>query len=312
MKEASSLEAWAETTAPLVLAIGFFDGVHLGHRAVLEAALVRARARGGEAWVLTFEPHPLQVLAPDRAPLLITPPPLKTRALRALGPDGCLLLPFTAALADWTPEEFLARLRAAAPTLVEIVVGENWTFGQGARGGVRLLKDWGEHAGVAVSVVPPVWIDGEPVSSTRIRRAIDAGHMREAARLLGRPFVLAGRVEHGRAIGRTLGYPTANLTMHRELCPPPGVYAVRAAFESREGLAAAAYIGRRPTFDAVADPVLEVHLLEGHPDLYGRELEVSFLETIRDDRRFESPEALREQIAADLTRIRAALAADAG
>ena len=294
--------------APVALAIGFLDGVHLGHQRVIRAAIARARAAGGQAWILTFEPHPLQILRPGRAPALLTPTPQKLRLLAALGADGCLLLPFTPALAAREPEDFIAGLVAALPPLAGVSVGANWTFGHRGRGDTELLRALGARHDFEVEIVAPVLVGGAPVSSTRVRQAVLAGDLSGAAALLGRPFSVSGRVEAGRGVGRGLGFPTANLDAVCELHPPTGVYAVLAECDGvRRG--GAAYFGHRPTFDATPRPVLEVHLFDTDADLYGKDLEVFFLERLRGDERFESPEALRRQIERDVARARAIAAA---
>ena len=293
---------------PVALAIGFLDGVHLGHQQVIRAAMARAHSIGGEAWVMTFEPHPLQILRPGKAPPLLTPTPQKLRLLEALGVDGCLLIPFTPALAQREPEDFIADLAGALPPLAGVAVGANWTFGHRGRGDTELLRALGERHDFVVEIVAPVLVGGAPVSSTRVRQAVQTGDLRGAAALLGRPFSVCGRVEPGRGVGRGLGFPTANLDALHELHPPKGVYAVQAQFDGvRRG--GAAYFGHRPTFDATPQPVLEVHLFDTDADLYGKELEVFFLAHLRGDQLFASPEALRLQIERDVARARAIVAA---
>ncbi len=289
---------------PVVLAIGVLDGVHLGHQRVLRAAVQRARGAGADAWALSFEPHPLAVLRPHQAPALITPEPLKSQRIAALGLDGLLVLPFTPELAACEPEMFIERLRRELPPLAAVTVGTNWRFGRGARGDAALLGALAERHGFELDVVPPVLVGGQPVSSTRIRRAVQDGDLRAAAELLGRPFSVLGAVEHGRRIGHALGFPTANVNALRNLHPPEGVFAVRARVQGRE-FGGAAYFGRRPTFEAVPHPVLEVHLFDVDLELYGLDMEVDFVEFLRKDRRFETEAALREQIAADVARARA-------
>jgi riboflavin kinase / FMN adenylyltransferase len=306
MKTAHQPEELHAVAAPVVLAIGFLDGVHRGHRAVLRAARRAARAGQGQTWALTFEPHPLQILQPDRAPALLTPLDAKLRLLAAARMDGCVVMPFTHDLARVEPEAFLERLFRAMPSLAGVAVGANWAFGRGARGDVTLLRRQAGDAGIPVTVVPPVLVGGKPVSSTRIREAIAAGRLGEAARLLGRPHALSGPVEEGRRVGRRLGYPTANIRPGVALAPPPGVYAARV----RLGTAvhpAAAYLGTRATFGVGGPPVLEVHLLDFEGDLYGRTAEVELLRQIREDRQFSSETALRARIARDIEACRQAV-----
>jgi riboflavin kinase / FMN adenylyltransferase len=293
--------------APLALAVGVFDGVHLGHQAVLAEARARAAAVGGQAWALTFEPHPRQVLHPERAPDRITPEALKDEALAAAGMAGALVLPFTPELAAREAEAFLESLAAALPPLCAVVTGANWRFGREARGTPALLRACARRLGFEAIAVPPVTLDGAPVSSTRIRAAVRAGRMEDAAAMLGRPFALRGPVEHGRAIGRTLGFPTANLDALRGLHPPHGVYAARVELDGARH-PAGVYIGRRPTYGAEGHPALEVYVMDFKGDLYGRTLTVDLLRHLRGDRAFPNPEALREQIALDLEAVRSAAA----
>lgn len=303
-----SARPWVDLPAgvgPLFLAIGCFDGVHRGHAAVVGAAVTTARARGGRAWALTFDPHPARVLRPAAAPPAIVPTATRVRLLRALGVEGVAIVPFTMEFAAQEPEQFVATLRSGAPGLAGVAVGPNWRFGRGARGDAALLAELGRAAGFAVEVVPAVLYGGAPISSTRIRRAVEQGDLPEATAMLGRHFTVEGVVELGRQVGRSLGYPTANVKPENELLPPPGIYAARLRLADGRELPAAAYRGQRPTFGADGPPVLEVHALDTALDLYGQRVEVAFVRRIRDDRRFESQEALRAQIAEDLRAIRA-------
>ena len=314
MRVLSSPEALAVSAPRVVFCAGSFDGVHRGHRALLAAARDLAHSRGAEVWALTFEPHPLTVLAPEAAPPLLSPGDLRLEALADAGADGCLLLPFTKELAALSPADFCARAfgpwsgaetgRAAA-----IVAGPNWRFGRsraGAIGDVPALTG----GRVGARLVPLLEEGGAPISSTRIRQAVRAGRLEEAAALLGRPFrtrdrALAGR---SRGIGTQLGAPTANLLPEGGATPPDGVYAVDVIPEGTDGapLRAVANYGFRPTFpDARPDrPVLEVHVLDFAGDLYGRRLDVLWLRRLRDERRFPSPDALAAQIRLDATAAR--------
>ncbi len=288
---------------PLALAAGFLDGVHLGHRRVIRAARERALAAGGQTWVLTFDPHPLRVLRPASAPLLITPLPLKLRILEGLGVEGCLVRNFTPEFARLEPEEFVAELATGLPGLAGIAVGAGWRFGHRGVGDAALLTRLAARHGFAVDLVPPVEVGGSPVSSTRVRQAVAAGDMAAAAALLGRRFSVEGVVEPGRRIGRELGFPTANVAALAELHPPPGVYAVQAQIDGR-GMGGAAYIGTRPTYGAGGAPVLEVFLFDFDGDLYGRTLEVAFIERLRGDETFPDAAALQARIALDVDRAR--------
>ena len=308
MKTSSDLGRLKRVRHPVVLAAGFFDGVHLGHRKVIERTIRRAREIGGQAWVLTFDTHPLSVLDPRNAPPLLTTNRHKTILMRRLGADGCLMLPFRRELAREEPDEFVGALFAGSPTLREILVGRNWKFGHGGRGDPHLLAELGREAGVAVTVVRPVQREGELVSSTRIRSEVVEGRLQAAAAMLGRPFSVLETVMHGETRGRRLGFPTANLASRNEVLPPHGVYAVHARV-GREILDGVLNLGLRPTFTKgrPARPLLELHVFGGHLSLYGREVEVFFIDRLREERRFSGEEALRAQIARDADHARAVL-----
>ncbi len=311
MKFSRQLDVLQPQRRPVVLAAGFFDGVHLGHQAILRRAAAAARRLGGAAWVLTFNTHPLKVLAPESAPLLLTGLPHKLRLFAAMGMDGCIALPFNTALAACAPETFIAELASAAPRLAAVCAGSNWTFGRDGGGGPALLRTLAARHGFRAMVVPPLCRQGAPVSSTRIRRALADGRLASAAVMLGRPFSLFGTVAAGRGLGgRRLGTPTANLATADEVLPPPGVYAVRVLLGCRR-LRGVANVGRRPTMvpagaDAAAPPLLvETHILDFGEDIYGLEMEVCFLRRLRPERRFDSPAQLRGQIVRDIDKVRA-------
>lgn len=288
---------------PIVLAAGYLDGLHLGHRAVLSTAVEKARALAGEAWVLTVDPHPMKILRPDRAPAVITDLETRLRLIARTGVTGCVVLPFTPTLAALEPEAFLEELIAGIPDLRVMVVGTNWRFGRGARGDVALLRDWMTRHDRNLHVLEPVLWGDRPVSSTRIRTAVETGDLTEANAMLGRPFSIRGIVEHGRSVGRQMGFPTANLLPANEVRPAPGVYAVRVSGAGPDRLGAA-YFGERPTFDDGRPAALEIHLLDSDLDLYGMEIEAHFLARVRGSKRFDSPEALRDQIRRDVERVR--------
>jgi riboflavin kinase/FMN adenylyltransferase len=283
----------------LCIAIGVFDGVHRGHQAVVRAALEDARAVGGTAVALTFDPHPVGVLAPDKAPPLLTATEHKLALIESLGAPVCLVMPFTIEFAQTEPEEFLDQLQQSAERLQTICVGHAFRFGRNRRGDVQTILAFGKKRGVRVDVVPPVLSNGETISSTVIRRAVASGELEKAARMLGRPFSVLGTVEGGDRIGRTLGYPTANLNPHNETLPPNGVYAVRALQAGRRR-AGIVNIGTRPTLATAANERrIELHLLDFAGDLYGEKIEVFFVQNLRDERRFDSLDALKAQIARD-------------
>jgi riboflavin kinase / FMN adenylyltransferase len=288
------------------LALGFFDGLHLGHQALIGCAVERARL-GGESAVFTFLEHPLEVLAPDRAPLLLSPLPEKQALLTALGVDSLILAPFTTQLAALTPAAFVDEVLVGCLQVRSVVVGPNYRFGKGAQGTPESLVELGKQHGFAVEVVRPVDLDGALISSTRVRELLTAGEVAQAGRLLGRPYSVRGVVEHGDARGRRLGFATANLAPPpRKQMPARGVYAVSVPLPA--GLVwGVANLGTRPTFDGGAC-LLEVHLLDFEGDLYDQKLEVRFHEYLRPERRFDGVEALLTQIRLDVEAARACLA----
>jgi riboflavin kinase / FMN adenylyltransferase len=297
-----------------VVAIGNFDGVHHGHRAVLREAAALATRAGAPLGVLTFEPHPREVLTPERAPPRLTPFRTKALLLRLRDLDHLYVLRFDRALAALSPEDFARRVLAQGLGVRHGVVGDDFRFGHRRAGDVALLEALGREAGFEVSALAPVAFEGEVCSSSRIREAIAMGEVARAARLLGHPHHVAGLVVRGDGRGRGLGYPTANLRLlaPRLLLPPDGVYAVRAALvQPGGGLAwadAAASLGTNPTF-AGTERRLEVHLLDQQRDLYGRRLCVAFVERLRAQETFASAEALVAQMGRDCARARSLLGA---
>ena len=292
------------------LAAGTFDGVHRGHQRVLRAAVARARALGGEAWALTFDPHPLAVLDPARAPALLTPPELRNTFLEKAGLDGVVVLPFTPELAALSPEEFVRRHLLHGDWAPEVVfAGDNWRFG--AKGAGRLTDLPALSGGrIRVRLVPALLDGGEPVSSTRIRTALANGDMDVAERLLGHPYRLRGTVEHGRGVGRSLDAATANLVpLPGTAIPKPGVYAGYARGPLPDELVAVVNIGVRPTFhDAESGrQTIEAHIIGFSGDLYGKSLELELWSRLRDERAFDSPEALAAQIQRDIEAAKAAV-----
>ena len=288
-------------TGGIVLAAGFFDGVHVGHRAIFAAARELAAARGAATWALTFDPHPLAVLAPERAPALLTPGGMRFEALAAAGLDGCLRVPFTRALAALAPDAFVSRVLApvaARAGTLAVVAGPNWRFGAGRAGSLASLP-------FETSEVPFAVRDGAPVSSSRVRAAVAAGDLAAAAAMLGRPHETreaALPASQGRGVGAALGAPTANVFPAGPVLPPPGVYAldVRLPGENAPRRAVANY-GFRPTFPGARPdrPLLEIHVPGFSGDLHGAPLSVCWLARLRDERAFASPAALAGQIRAD-------------
>lgn len=304
-----SPQAPAGWPAP-ALAVGNFDGVHRGHQALVAAAVEEARARGGTPAVLTFEPHPSRVLFPERAASTLMTLDQKAEVLATLGIERVGVLEFTRALADRTAAEFAREILLDTLEARSVVVGPDFRFGRGRGGDAQALAGLGRDLGFAVRVVEPVLDDGEPVSSTRIREAIEAGRVDRAAELLGRTYFVDGRVVEGDRRGRTLGFPTANLDLENETVPAGGVYACwcRVLEAAPDPRPAAVNIGRRPTFDGERTTV-EAHLLGFEGDLYGRRLRLEFVERLRAEQRFAGPDALRAQIQADVSRAAAVLRA---
>lgn len=293
------------------VSVGVFDGLHRGHVQILERAIARARARGGPCVVVSFEPHPDLVLARSfRSLPPLTPHPERRERLAALGVDRYEVIPFTRELAALEPEEFVDRHLIEPFAMCDLIVGANFALGRGRSGNVDRLRAIGRDRGFEVESVPLLDIDGEPVSSTRIRALLGEGRVREAARLLGRRYGLTGSVVRGDGIGRTLGCPTANLRLpYEKLLPADGIYAVWARIEGEsEWRAAAVSLGVRPTFDGKAR-TLEVHILDWSGDLLGRNVEVEFAEWLRPEARYDSVTALAAAIQEDLVETRRRLAA---
>jgi riboflavin kinase/FMN adenylyltransferase len=282
--------------------VGNFDGVHRGHQALVAAAVEDARAAGGSAVVLTFDPHPSRVLAPDRAPSALMTVAQKAEALQSLGVQRLAVLPFTLELSHESPEEFARLALHQALAARTVVVGFNFRFGRGRAGDLKVLEELGRKLRFRVHGLPPVLHDGEPISSTRIREALARGAVEAAAELLGRPFWVDGPVVRGFQRGRTLGAPTANVDPENEALPGAGVYACWARIldnPAPELIPAVVNIGRRPTFGGVGTTV-EAHLLSFEEDLYGRRLRLEFVQRLREEQAFPDAEALRDQIRRDI------------
>lgn len=292
------------------LTVGNFDGVHRGHQALLRVTVEEARALDGVAVVLTFDPHPARILSPERAPVALMTLEQKAATLAALGADRLAVLPFTAELARLPAEDFAERVLARALGARVVVVGSNFRFGHGRGGGIGLLGEQGARLGFRVRGAEPVFHEGAPISSTRIRQALARGAVEAARELIGRSYTLEGTVVHGAGRGRTLGLATANMAPENELVPGGGVYA---AFCWLDGGApvrwpAVVNVGHRPTFGGGATTV-EAHLLGFDGDLYGRRIRLSFEARLREERPFAGADALVAQIHRDIEAARAALAA---
>lgn len=303
--------AWRASSPGPALTIGNFDGVHLGHRALVAAAVARARALGVEAVAYTFDPAPRDVLRPDSAIPRIQSLDARVEHLLAAGADRVVVEPFDRAMASMTPEAFARDLLGARLRPSAVVIGFDFRFGRGRAGGAADLAD---ALGVPVETVPAVHHGGAPVSSSRVREAVRAGDLDVAAALLGRPFSFVGTVVPGDARGRTLGFPTANVWPGPgvaggvALLPPDGVYAVRLRVDGVAGLPGVMNLGNRPTFDGEARRA-EVHLLDFAGDLYGQRVEVTPVVFLRPEQRFASVDALIARVRADVESARARLAA---
>lgn len=309
MKVAHDLDALRDETRPLFLAIGFFDGVHVGHQRILEVAVEMARSASGEAWALTFEPHPAKVLSPAKAPLLLTSYEHKLRLIEKTGVTGCVVLRFTSEFAQLSPHDYLDTLQTV-PRLRGIVVGANWRFGHNRAGDAGLLRREADRRGWTAVVVEPLLYAGRPISSTRIRNDVAAGRLDEAMRMLGRRFSIWGTVVPGKKVGRQLGYPTINLDPHNEVRPPSGIYAVWAHVE-HERFGGAAFLADIPhAMEGPSGFLLEVHLLDFNREVYGQNVEVEFVQWIRESQQFASLAALKEQIGRDIEAVRGILMRD--
>jgi riboflavin kinase/FMN adenylyltransferase len=283
------------------LAIGVFDGVHLGHQAVV-------RSLEGKVAALTFEPHPLAIIAPDRVPPRLTTLDQKVAYMRAQGTVAVIAVKFDDELRKLSPAAFVDEIARIFPDLQHVAIGEGWSFGRNREGNAARLAELARAHGFSVKAIAPVSLDGAPVSSTRIREAILQRRFDEAARLLGRSYAITGKVIHGEERGRTLGIPTANLAEVEQLLPPRGVYAVRARVAGNlTKYRAVMNLGQRPTFTSNGTDSLEVHLLDFNADLYGQKLWVSDLHWLRDEQPFPNASALKAQIAQDVARARAIL-----
>jgi riboflavin kinase/FMN adenylyltransferase len=302
MQIVRGLDQYRPDAPPSAVAQGTFDGIHLGHQAVIRTAVGRAHVLGIRPVAVTFDPNPLAVLRPADAPPELLPLDERLERIAELGPEVCLVIPFTAEFSRVEAETYVRDVLLGLLRAREIVVGFNHAFGRGARGTPELLRRLAEPGGVVVHVVDPLLVDGIAVSSTAIREALRDGDVRRAASLLGRPYRVAGVVARGAARGRTLGFPTANLAAAPGLLLANGVYAAQAAWDGQSA-AAVVNVGVRPTVDG-AMRLVEAHLLDIAPDLYGRRLTLAFLDRIRDERRFDSLEALRARIAEDVATAR--------
>jgi riboflavin kinase/FMN adenylyltransferase len=295
----------AAAAAPVALTIGNFDGVHLGHQAML-AELKRAATRLGlPACVLTFEPHPREFFAPDKAPTRLTSLREKLELLAACGVDRVHVCRFNYAFAQTTAEDFVDGIIARGLGARWVLVGDDFRFGARRAGSLVMLKQAAPRLGLEVAALASVTLDGERVSSTALRQALAAGDLERAGRLLGRAYSISGRVVRGDGLGRKLGFPTANVQMKHNRPPLTGIFAVRLRGAASEPLPAVASLGVRPTVKQQGAPVLEVHALDFSGDLYRRHVRVEFLHRLRDEEKYADLATLTRQIALDAKNARA-------
>ena len=282
-----------------VLTIGNYDGIHLGHRRIIERVKERARELSGVSMLMTFRPHPLHVLRPDKELAAITPLEEKKRLIREAGIEVLFIAPFTAEFAQIEPEEFVASILVAKLAIKGLVIGYDFRFGRLGRGNTPFLQEAGRTSGFFVEVVDPVALEGEKVGSNRIRTLVSAGDAAKAARLLGRPFAIEGTVVRARGRGKTIGYPTINLKTDYSLIPNTGVYVTEAEVEGRK-YGGVTNIGFNPTFGDGQERSIETFILDFDGDLYEKKVRLYFLERIRDEMKFGSAEELTAQIAQDV------------
>lgn len=289
-----SLDELAAQDGPLHLALGVFDGVHVGHQAVISRAVEAARADGGKSFVATFSPHPIRVIAPGKAPgALLATLSEKADLVKSYGVDGLLVIRFDEDFAKMEAEDFVMKITEG--NVKTIAVGEDWRFGAKRQGDIGMLKRIGDECGFRLEAVAPVIWDGERISSTRIRQAIRDGAFEAAEKMLGRKYEVSGRVIEGKKLGRQLGFPTANIDPGDLQMPKNGVWSVDVAGIGR----GVANLGVRPTVEG-EKKLLEVHIFDFDEDLYGKSLNISFLRFIREERKFSSVEELRVSIEQDV------------
>jgi riboflavin kinase/FMN adenylyltransferase len=286
--------------------IGNFDGVHLGHRKILETVVARAREIGRPSFAITFEPHPMAVLRPDHAPRRVQTLRQKEEVIAAIGIESLLVIPFTRDFSLTEPEEFVRALLRDRLGASELYLGAHFAFGRGKRGDLALLSRMGGECGFVASAVEEVIWEGEPVSSTRIRRALERGAVRDAAAMLGRSYELDGLVARGDRLGHQIGVPTINLEPENELAPAEGVYVTEIEIRSfGRRFGSVTNIGRRPTLYEDYTTTIETFVLDFSSDVYGEKVRLFFLERLREERKFPSIMDLKEQIQKDIGETRA-------
>jgi riboflavin kinase/FMN adenylyltransferase len=285
-----------------VITLGNFDGVHRGHQELVRKVMARAREIGALSLVVTFRPHPLKILAPEKCPPLISIYEEKIRLFEKLGIDVLVKIPFTMEFASMSPEDFVRDVLCDTLGAREIFVGYNYRFGKGRRGNTDMLKRLGKELGFVVRIVDQISVEGEVVSSTKIRDLLKRGSVEHAARLLGRSYAITGIVVRGDGRGKLLGFPTANVVPKHSIIPSHGVYAVRLLVRDKmyDGIA---NIGLRPTFNK-KEPTIEVHVFDFSEDIYGEEISLYFVGRIREERRFGGADELVSQIHSDIAAAR--------
>lgn len=286
-----------------VVCIGAFDGLHIGHRALVDRAVSRARRLGVPAVALSFEPLPREFFAGGASPPRLQLPRMKLAELRSLGVDRVGLLRFNAALAGLSAEDFVQRVLVDRLHAREVWVGPDFRFGRGRAGHLALLQRMGAELGFVADTIAPVELDGAPVSSTRIRAALQSGAFPTAARLLGKPYSITGRVVHGNQLGRTLGYPTANLRFAGKTPALRGIYATWVHGVGPAPWPSVSSFGTRPTVGG-KEPLLEAHLFDFDGDLYGKLIEIEFVARLRDEEKFPDLQTLVAQMDRDATQAR--------
>jgi riboflavin kinase / FMN adenylyltransferase len=308
MRTLRSIPELSWLPGPLFLGIGVFDGVHLGHQAVISTSAEHARAANGTPVVVTFDPHPEKILRPESAPHLLTATSHKIALIRDLGVGHLLIITFDKQFAATEPEDFVRQLVKHSKPLREICVGHEWSFGKNRRGNLELLKKLGAQFDFDVLGIPPVTVNGELVSSTTIREAVEAGDLGKAAEMLGREYTILATVVRGDDLGKKIGFPTANLSAHNEQFPPNGVYFAEAKLDGVV-YPGVVNLGYRPTVSSSkTERVLEIHLLDFERDIYGKDVEVRFIRYMRPEKRFENIDALVRQIGRDVQQARNSLA----
>ena len=289
-----------------VITLGNFDGIHLGHQELVRMVMKRAQEIRGQSMVVTFRPHPLKVLAPDKCPPLISIYEEKIELFRKLGIDVLVKIPFSFHFAEMTPREFVKKILCNLLGTKEIFVGCNYRFGKGREGTTETLKQMGEEFGFKVNEVKQIALRDEVISSTKIRQLLSAGEVEHAAELLGRPYAITGIVIRGDSRGKTLGFPTANIASKHAIVPANGVYAVKLSARDtcHDGVV---NIGLRPTFDT-KHLAIEVHVFDFNEDLYGEEVTIYFIKKLRTERKFDTADALITQITKDIAEAKSVLA----